>query len=169
MLRPGACELARACLTTSNLPWFMDLTFQVPMQYCSLQQQTLLLSRANSLEKTLMLGKTEDKKRKRWERAKWLDDITNSMGMSLSKLQETVKEREAWNAAVHGVTNSRTWLSDWTTKKTSENSTDAHLPMHLCPYAHSHVVESKEKENLEGSHRKWEIVYKRKGIINKFG
>ena len=71
-----------------------------------------LMRRANSLKKTLMLGKIEGKRRRGQQRIKWLDDITDSVDMSLNKLQETVKDREAWHAAVHGVTKSWTRLSD---------------------------------------------------------
>ena len=67
-----------------------------------------LMQRANSLEKTLMLGKIEGRRRRERQRMRWLGGITDSMNMSLSKLQETVKDREAWHAAVHGITKNQT-------------------------------------------------------------
>ena len=71
--------------------------------------------RTNSLEKTLMLGMTEGKRRREWQRMRWLDSITSLTDMNLSKLWGEVKNREAWCAAVHGVTRNRTWLGNWTT------------------------------------------------------
>ena len=74
-----------------------------------------LILRADSLEKTLLLGKIEGKRRRRWQGIRWLESITDSVDMKLGKLREIVKDREAWQGGVRGISESQTQLSDWTT------------------------------------------------------
>ena len=114
-----------------------------------------LMQRSDSLEKTLMLGKIEGRRRRGWQKMRQLDGITDSMDMSLSKLREIVKDREAWRAAAHGAAKSQTQLNDWTTNYIFRDTGPSHTV---------NLPWEKKNEFLLGSHpgEKYSRVHKNK-------
>ena len=111
----------------ANICWIIEKAREFQKNICFIAYKKNFVyvdQTAGSLEKSLMLGKIEGRKRRGHQSMRWLDSITNAIDMNLGKLQEMVRDREAWSASVHGVVKSQTWLGDWITTWTLERHTD---------------------------------------------
>ena len=139
---------------TKSQTWLSDRActiLKVKLQYFG-----HLMQRADSLEKTLMMGKIEGKRRRGRQRIRWLDSITSSIDMNLNKHQEIVEDRAGWHAAVHGVTKSQTWLSDWTTKTPD-------------PRLHGYVQDGKLRGGIRLSASSTLLIRKTKSFLSTSG